>query len=144
MYRRCDGHLQVLLVHPGGPFWKNKDVGAWSIPKGEYVDGEEPLDALALKGIPREPLEAFLMDQGFRSLLTKLGGEEASAALPARVEDALPFVHKDYETVVTEAEVWHWHGAAPDQFMTHLAVYEGAPEWGDLVSDGEYLAAAED
>ena len=47
------------------------------------------------------------------------------------------------ETVVTEAEVWHWHGAAPDQFMTHLAVYEGAPEWGDLVSDEEYGAAAE-
>jgi quercetin dioxygenase-like cupin family protein len=48
------------------------------------------------------------------------------------------------QTVVTEAGVWHWHGAAPDQFMTHLAVYEGAPEWGDLVSDGEYLAGAED
>jgi predicted NUDIX family NTP pyrophosphohydrolase len=45
MYRRREGHLEVLLVHPGGPFWKNKDVGAWSIPKGEYVDGEEPLDA---------------------------------------------------------------------------------------------------
>ncbi len=48
------------------------------------------------------------------------------------------------ETVVTEAGVWHWHGAAPAQFMTHLAVYEGAPEWGDLVSDGEYLAGAEE
>jgi quercetin dioxygenase-like cupin family protein len=47
------------------------------------------------------------------------------------------------QTVVTEAGVWHWHGAAPRQFMTHLAVYEGAPEWGDLVSDGEYLAGAE-
>jgi predicted NUDIX family NTP pyrophosphohydrolase len=37
--------LEVLLVHPGGPFWAKKDDGAWSIPKGEFADGEEPLDA---------------------------------------------------------------------------------------------------
>jgi len=37
--------LEVLLVHPGGPFWKNKDLGAWSIPKGEFVDPETPLAA---------------------------------------------------------------------------------------------------
>lgn len=34
--------IEVLLVHPGGPFWRNKDLGAWSIPKGEYADGEDP------------------------------------------------------------------------------------------------------
>jgi predicted NUDIX family NTP pyrophosphohydrolase len=33
--------IEVLLVHPGGPFWRNKDAGAWSIPKGEYADGED-------------------------------------------------------------------------------------------------------
>ncbi|RXH35210.1 NUDIX hydrolase [Bradyrhizobium nanningense] len=33
--------LEVLLVHPGGPFWRNKDLGAWSIPKGEYTDEED-------------------------------------------------------------------------------------------------------
>jgi predicted NUDIX family NTP pyrophosphohydrolase len=43
VYRKRDGNLEVLLVHPGGPFWKNKDLGAWSIPKGEFVAGEEPL-----------------------------------------------------------------------------------------------------
>ena len=37
--------MLVLLVHPGGPFWKNKDAGAWSIPKGEYDDAEAPLAA---------------------------------------------------------------------------------------------------
>ena len=43
---RSKAHLfEVLLVHPGGPFWKNKDAGAWSIPKGEYADDEEPLKA---------------------------------------------------------------------------------------------------
>ena len=44
MYRRCKGLLEVLLVHPGGPFWAKKDAGSWSIPKGEYGPGEEPLD----------------------------------------------------------------------------------------------------
>jgi predicted NUDIX family NTP pyrophosphohydrolase len=39
---RPDGALEVLLVHPGGPFWKNKDAHAWSIPKGEYDDGLDP------------------------------------------------------------------------------------------------------
>jgi predicted NUDIX family NTP pyrophosphohydrolase len=45
MYRRHQGDLEVFLVHPGGPFWANKDKGAWSIPKGEYAEGEQPLQA---------------------------------------------------------------------------------------------------
>jgi predicted NUDIX family NTP pyrophosphohydrolase len=44
VHRKRDGKIEVLLVHPGGPFWKNKDAGAWSIPKGEFTEGEEPLD----------------------------------------------------------------------------------------------------
>jgi predicted NUDIX family NTP pyrophosphohydrolase len=43
LYRKRDGELEVFLVHPGGPFWSKKDDGAWSIPKGEYVEGEDPL-----------------------------------------------------------------------------------------------------
>jgi predicted NUDIX family NTP pyrophosphohydrolase len=43
-YRRKRGAIEVLLVHPGGPFWRNKDLGAWSIPKGEYGPDEEPVD----------------------------------------------------------------------------------------------------
>lgn len=42
LYKVQDKQLQVLLAHPGGPFWKNKDAGAWTIPKGEFTD-EEPL-----------------------------------------------------------------------------------------------------
>lgn len=38
---RKHGRLEVLLVHPGGPFWRQKDLGAWSIPKGEYADSED-------------------------------------------------------------------------------------------------------
>ena len=45
MYRRGGGALQVLLVHPGGPFFRHKDEGAWSIPKGEVEPGEAPLAA---------------------------------------------------------------------------------------------------
>jgi predicted NUDIX family NTP pyrophosphohydrolase len=44
LYRFNDeGNVEVLLVHPGGPFWAKKDDGAWSIPKGEFDVGEEPL-----------------------------------------------------------------------------------------------------
>jgi predicted NUDIX family NTP pyrophosphohydrolase len=42
LYRVRDGVVEVLIGHPGGPFWARKDGGAWSIPKGEYTDGEDP------------------------------------------------------------------------------------------------------
>jgi predicted NUDIX family NTP pyrophosphohydrolase len=52
LYRRAgvagrgrDGQLEVLLVHPGGPFWARRDQGAWSIPKGEYEPGDDALEA---------------------------------------------------------------------------------------------------
>jgi len=45
LYKLTDGLLHIFLVHPGGPFFRKKDEGAWSIPKGEFVDGEEPLVA---------------------------------------------------------------------------------------------------
>ena len=45
MYRVVDGTIEVLLVHPGGPFWARKDLGAWSIPKGEFSPSEDPTDA---------------------------------------------------------------------------------------------------
>lgn len=43
LYRGSPQSLELLLVHPGGPFWARKDLGAWSIPKGEYAEGEDPL-----------------------------------------------------------------------------------------------------
>ncbi len=45
VYRFKDNRLEVLLAHPGGPFWAKKDLGAWTLPKGEYDDSEEPLQA---------------------------------------------------------------------------------------------------
>jgi predicted NUDIX family NTP pyrophosphohydrolase len=62
LYRWREGELEVLLVHPGGPFWARKDAGAWSIPKGEIADGEDPL-AVARREFHEEtgfPIESAL------------------------------------------------------------------------------------
>jgi predicted NUDIX family NTP pyrophosphohydrolase len=53
LFRTAGDSLEVLLVHPGGPFWAKKDAGAWSIPKGEVGEGEEPL-ACALRELEEE------------------------------------------------------------------------------------------
>ena len=45
LYRRSPAGIEVFLVHPGGPFWAKKDLGVWSIPKGECLPGEQPFDA---------------------------------------------------------------------------------------------------
>ena len=53
LYRIADGEPEVLLVHPGGPFWARKDAGAWSIPKGEHSDDEDA-QACALREFEEE------------------------------------------------------------------------------------------
>ena len=53
LYRHGADGPEVLLVHPGGPFWAKKDLGAWSIPKGEHEDGEDPR-ACALREFEEE------------------------------------------------------------------------------------------
>jgi predicted NUDIX family NTP pyrophosphohydrolase len=53
LFRRRDGLAEVLLVHPGGPYWAKRDVGAWSIPKGEYEDDEDAR-ACALRELEEE------------------------------------------------------------------------------------------
>lgn len=61
LFRRRGGALEVFLAHPGGPFWKSKDAGAWTIPKGLTEEGEEPLAAARREFqeetgiVPREP-----------------------------------------------------------------------------------------
>lgn len=58
MYRIRAGKAELLLVHPGGPFWAKKDAGAWCIPKGEYPEGEDPLDAARREFLEETGLEA--------------------------------------------------------------------------------------
>jgi predicted NUDIX family NTP pyrophosphohydrolase len=65
LYRHCDGDLEVFLVHPGGPYWAKKDAGAWSIPKGELEEGENPLEA-AKREFTEET--GFAVDGEFRQL----------------------------------------------------------------------------
>src|SRR5262245_19671069 len=64
MYRRTQAGIEVLLVHPGAPFFKNKDNGAWRIPKGQVCEGEELLDC-AKREFEEEtglkPAEPFLL-----------------------------------------------------------------------------------
>jgi predicted NUDIX family NTP pyrophosphohydrolase len=57
MYRRSKPQLEVFLIHPGGPYWFNKDLGVWSIPKGEYTEEEQAIDAA---------LREFLEETGFQ------------------------------------------------------------------------------
>lgn len=85
MYRRTpDGVLQVLLAHPGGPFWRAKDDGAWTLPKGEYEDPEQPLDAARREfteetgfeaSAPFLPLGEVVQKSGKRILAWAFAGE---------------------------------------------------------------------
>ena len=78
LFRRSPA-LEVLLVHPGGPFWAKKDLGAWSIPKGEYEPGEDP-KACALREFEEETGTA-LPEQALVELgaVVKKAGKEVTA-----------------------------------------------------------------
>ena len=84
MYRRIGSQLEVLLVHPGGPYWRRRDEGAWSIPKGEVDAGEDAADAarrefteetgVRLAG-PLEPLGEIRQRGGKRVLAFAVEGD---------------------------------------------------------------------
>jgi predicted NUDIX family NTP pyrophosphohydrolase len=84
MYRRIGSQLEVLLVHPGGPYWRRRDEGAWSIPKGEMDAGEDAEDAarrefteetgVHLAG-PLEPLGEIRQRGGKRVLAFAVEGD---------------------------------------------------------------------
>jgi predicted NUDIX family NTP pyrophosphohydrolase len=83
LYRLAGDAPQVLLVHPGGPFWARKDAGVWSIPKGEYDDAEDPL-ACALREFeeetgtaldPAEPLDLGSVTQRSGKVVTAWAAE---------------------------------------------------------------------
>jgi predicted NUDIX family NTP pyrophosphohydrolase len=78
LFRRCDGELQVLLAHPGGPFWQNRDAGAWTIPKGGIHAHEEPLQT-AIREFSEET--GFTARGPFLPLgsVTQLGGKVVHA-----------------------------------------------------------------
>jgi predicted NUDIX family NTP pyrophosphohydrolase len=88
LYRKSPGGLEVFLVHPGGPFWAKKDLGAWSIPKGEFAPDEDPL-AAARREFTEET--GFTVDGDFRPLapIKQKGGKVVHAfAIEADVDAA--------------------------------------------------------
>jgi len=90
MFRRAEAGLEFLLVHPGGPLWKSKDAGVWTIPKGEVHPGEDPLEAAKREfqeetGLtpagPFSPLPAITQKSGKRVLAWAFCGNCDPAAI---------------------------------------------------------------
>ena len=79
-YRRSNKGLQVLLVHPGGPFWQSRDLGAWSIAKGEYDEGELP-EAAARREFREETGRS---PRGPCSIWVSCASERANSSLLSR------------------------------------------------------------
>lgn len=78
MYRRSERGLSVLLVHPGGPFWRRRDEGAWSIPKGEYGAGEDA-QAAALREFAEELGQAPAGKPRYLGEIVQSGGKRVVA-----------------------------------------------------------------
>ena len=97
MYRGSGARLELLLVHPGGPFWANKDLGAWSIPKGEYAGAEDPL-AVAQREFAEETGAPPCGD--FKPLgdVVQAGGKRVSAWAVEGDFDPATLVSNTFET----------------------------------------------
>lgn len=94
---RLKPHLQVLLAHPGGPFWHNKDEGAWTIPKGEVKEGEDSLEA-AKREVAEEL--GFVPDGEFIELgsITQKGGKTVYGwAVEYQIPDDFIFSPNEFE-----------------------------------------------
>ena len=97
MFRWQRGVLEVFLVHPGGPFWAHRDQGAWSIPKGEYADDEDPLQAAQREA--RE--ETGFVPRGPFLPLTPIGRFAASE----EVSSVIVFLCSNGSSFMTGADV---------------------------------------
>lgn len=89
------GNIEILLVHPGGPFFKNKDEGVWSVPKGEYAEGEDPL--LAAKREFEEETGNILAEGEFIQLIpVKIKSGKVISAWAVKANFDQPFVKSNY------------------------------------------------
>ncbi len=122
LFRRRDGALEVLLVHPGGPFWARKDAGAWSIPKGEY-SGDEAAEAAARREFTEEtgtpppagpllPLGAIVQRGGKRVTAFAAEGDLDPAAIRSNTV-VIPWPPRSGRTLeVPEIDRGAWFGLA--------------------------------
>lgn len=96
LYRRLPSILEVFLVHPGGPFWKNKDAGCWTIPKGEFANDEPALDA-AVREFREET--GFTLEGPFQPLspIRQKGGKRVYAWATAGDLDPAKIVSNTFE-----------------------------------------------
>jgi len=94
LFRRTPAGPQVLLAHPGGPFWANRDAGAWTVPKGEVAGGEDPLEAARREFLeetgflarpPFLPLGEVRQKSGKRVIAWACEGEADPAAFTSNV-----------------------------------------------------------
>ncbi len=88
--------LQVLLVHPGGPFWARKDMGAWSIPKGEYDDGEDA-EAAARRELAEETGLVLMMDLIPLSEVKQASGKRVTAFAVEAAFDVTTLVSNTFD-----------------------------------------------
>jgi len=129
LLRRPSG--EVLLVHPGGPFWAKKDLGAWSLPKGEYSEGDDPEEAARrefLEELGVEPPSSFV-DLG---TVRQRNGKEVRAFLA--VGDL------DVTTVVSNTFTMEWPPRSGR--MAEFPEVDRA-EWFDVVTAREKLNPAQ-
>jgi quercetin dioxygenase-like cupin family protein len=121
--------LQPKPASMKGPAdWFTGDVYIDAIAQGH---GDSPMNIVAVRFTPGARTAWHSHSLGQTLYVTEGEGRAQS-----RGQDVLTI--KPGDVVYTPAEEWHWHGAAPEHFMTHLAVNEGDLSWGDHVTDAEY------
>lgn len=124
LYRRRAGSIEVLLILPGGPFWRHRNAGSWQIPKGAIEPGEEPVQA-AIREL-HEELGLFLEEQPhFLCTVRQAGGKRVDAFAIERDWDVAALVSNEIMVewppksgrLVTAPEVGEarWHGIAEAQ-----------------------------
>lgn len=141
---RISGQLEVFLVHPGGPFWKNKEAGAWTIPKGEVADNEDPLLRALIEfreetgqDIAGNFIElAPIRQKGGKTVHAwAVEGALARAALVSNTFD-LEWPPKSGKTIpVPEVDRWEWFTAAEAKKRINPAQAAFIEELEDFLRD---------